>query len=66
MEPEATSDFGRHIQALGELLQRSGDTGHAVARLTHYRQLAHPEAASRREEIRANGRKAGRKRRFGR
>jgi len=48
-EPEGTSDFGRHIEALGKLLQRSGDTAHAVGRLAHYRQLAHPDSGARRD-----------------
>jgi len=36
--PRASSDFGKHIQALGELLRRSGDTAYAMTRLLHYRQ----------------------------
>ncbi len=62
VEPEATSDFGRHVEALGELLERTGDASHAAARLAHCRQLAHPEAAARREAIRTDARKAGRQR----
>jgi len=55
-EPEATSDFGRHIQALGELLRRSGDTAHAAKRLGHYQQLTRPDsAASRSAAARAGG-----------
>lgn len=53
-EPEGTSDFGRHIRALGKLLERSGDTAHAAGRLAHYRQLAHPESGPRREVTRPN------------
>lgn len=45
-EPEGVSDFGRHVQALGELLQRSGDTDHAIARLNHYHKIARPDALS--------------------
>jgi hypothetical protein len=45
-EPESVSDFGRHVQALGELLQRSGDTDHAIARLSHYRQITRPDSAA--------------------
>lgn len=37
-EAEAPSDFGRHIHALGDLLERSGDTAYAYARLMQYRQ----------------------------
>ncbi|HVX15665.1 MAG TPA: hypothetical protein VHC22_31050 [Pirellulales bacterium] len=32
------SDFGRHIAALGTLLQRTGDRAHALNRLAHYQQ----------------------------
>jgi len=46
LEPEGTSDFGRHIEALGELLQRSGDTAHAASRLAHYQQLTRPDSAT--------------------
>ena len=38
LAPEALSDFGKHIDALAELLRRSGDRGYASARLAHYRQ----------------------------
>jgi hypothetical protein len=37
-QPEDRSDFGRHIQALGEMLERSNDAGYAYERLLHYRQ----------------------------
>ena len=52
LEPEGTSDFGRHIQALGELLQRSGDTAHAVGRLSHYQQITRPDSSPHRDEAR--------------
>jgi hypothetical protein len=32
------SDFGRHIAALGTLLQRTGDRAHALNRVAHYQQ----------------------------
>ena len=37
-EPEKpiTSDFGKHIRALGELMQRSGDEDYARQQLRHY------------------------------
>ena len=38
LEPEARSDFGTHIAALGELLQKTGDGQYAISRLTQYRQ----------------------------
>ncbi|NUQ63227.1 MAG: hypothetical protein HUU20_12175 [Pirellulales bacterium] len=37
---DSPSDFGKHIDALGELLERSGDTAYAYSRLVHYRQVA--------------------------
>lgn len=40
LPPEAPSDFGKHVEALGELLSRSGDTAYATARILHYRQSA--------------------------
>jgi hypothetical protein len=54
LEPEGTSDFGRHVEALGELFQRAGDTAHAAARLSHYQQLTRPDASSHRRRDRAN------------
>ncbi len=36
LPPEAASDFGRHIHALGELLARTQDRKYARERLTHY------------------------------
>ena len=36
--PEGTSDFGKHIQALGELLQQSQDRAYAMTRILHYQQ----------------------------
>ena len=38
LEADATSDFGKHVTALGELLAQSGDTSYAESRLAHYRQ----------------------------
>ncbi len=46
-EAESTSDFGQHIQAVGELLQRSRDTTYAMTRLVHYRQAVQPDAGPR-------------------
>jgi hypothetical protein len=44
-EPEGTSDFGRHIEALGKLLERSGERETAAARLAQYRQLTRGDSA---------------------
>lgn len=38
LAPGGRSDFGKHIQALGELLQRSGDRAYATTRVLHYQQ----------------------------
>jgi len=35
---DSTSDFGKHIEALAELLQRSRDRSYAMTRLLHYQQ----------------------------
>lgn len=35
---DSQSDFGKHIDALGGLLKRTGDRAYAQARLTHYQQ----------------------------
>jgi hypothetical protein len=41
-----TSDFGKHVEALGKLLKRSRDPSYAMTRLRHYR-----------ETVRGDGRK---------
>jgi hypothetical protein len=38
-EKAETSDFGKHIQALADLLERSRDRAYARTRLLHYQQL---------------------------
>ena len=43
-EREAPSDFGKHVDALGELLERTGDKNFASSRLLHYRQTSQTEA----------------------
>jgi hypothetical protein len=35
---EATSDFGKHVDALGQLLQHTGDREYAARKLQHYHQ----------------------------
>ncbi len=37
-KPEATSDFGKHIDALASLLSRTGDLTYATARVALYQQ----------------------------
>jgi len=38
LPPDDTSDFGKHVRALGELLQRSRDRSYAMTRFLHYQQ----------------------------
>ena len=38
LPPGGRSDFGKHIQAVGELLQHSGDRAYATTRVLHYQQ----------------------------
>ncbi len=38
LEPPPSADFGKHIEALGDLLRRTGDRAHAITRLKHYQQ----------------------------
>jgi hypothetical protein len=38
LPPDSTSDFGKHIRALAELLERSGDREYATSRVAHYQQ----------------------------
>jgi hypothetical protein len=52
-EPKGTSDFGRHIQALGELLERSGNRELAAARLAQYQQLTRADSAAPRSDAAA-------------
>ena len=40
LRPEAPTDFGKHVAALGQLLARSKDHNYAQARIAHYRQIA--------------------------
>ena len=42
LEPEGRADFGKHINALAELLARTRDRSHARTRLLHYRQTTKP------------------------
>jgi hypothetical protein len=40
LEPAAVSDFGRHVDALAELLSRSHDHSYAMSRVLHYQQIS--------------------------
>lgn len=40
LPPEAPTDFGKHVAALGKLLARSQDRNYAQSRLQQYRQMA--------------------------
>jgi hypothetical protein len=40
------SNFGHHVQALGLLLQRTGDAEFARARLRHYNQTARRDSGA--------------------
>ncbi|MBN1910450.1 MAG: hypothetical protein JW818_11970 [Pirellulales bacterium] len=39
---DGPSDFGKHVNAVAELLKRSGDVTYAHARLSHYHQITRP------------------------
>jgi hypothetical protein len=41
-KPEATSDFGKHIDALASLLAKTGDVAYATARVAAYQQTKEP------------------------
>ena len=49
-EPEGASDFGKHIEAMGELLERSQDTAYAMTRLQHYQQVTRPGSGGPRHD----------------
>ncbi len=38
LQRDSTSDFGKHVQALAEMLERSRDEGYSRRRLAHYQQ----------------------------
>ena len=58
-ESQHLSDFGKHVEALGDLLERNGNAERARERLAHYRQMVHSDGAS----AGGSGRAAGRRRR---
>ena len=50
LPPEAVSDFGKHIHALGELLARTQDRRYARERLTYYHEKVKRDSAAVSEE----------------
>jgi hypothetical protein len=58
-ESQHLSDFGKHVEALGDLLERNANAERARERLAHYRQMVHSDGAS----SGGSGRAAGRRRR---
>jgi len=54
---DSTGDFGRHIDAIGELLEKTKNSAYATTRVAQYRELAHREVEhvenlrSRSEEV---------------
>ena len=40
---DSTGDFGRHIDAIGELLEKTKNSTYATTRIAQYRELAHRE-----------------------
>jgi hypothetical protein len=43
---DSPSDFGKHVDALGGLLERTGDAAYAQARLRHYQQTVRRDQAA--------------------
>ena len=46
LPPDSRSDFGKHIDALGSLLERTVDREFARSRLMHYRQTVGRDAGT--------------------
>ncbi len=44
LEPENTADFGKHVQAMADLLEKTRDSGYAMSRVLHYQQTVHSGA----------------------
>jgi hypothetical protein len=40
---DSTTDFGKHVAAVGDLLERGRDTAYAQHQLEHYRNTLHPK-----------------------
>jgi hypothetical protein len=51
LPPESVSDFAKHIEAMGEMLERTGDPGFASSRLVQYQQLVTGEVPARAGEF---------------
>jgi hypothetical protein len=52
LPPESTSDFGKHIDALGHLLQRVGDPKYAADRVAQYQHSVRGETTGSRGVVR--------------
>ena len=50
LERDATSDFGKHVDALGDLLQRTRDQAYAAGRLKHYQQNVQRDSGASRAQ----------------
>lgn len=55
LEPPALSDFGRHITAMGALLERTRDSVYALDRVAHYQQSPRREPGRHRHAISTAG-----------
>jgi hypothetical protein len=51
LPPDPVSDFGKHVDALGQLLQRTDDAGFASQQLAHYQQTVRAEFGSPRAGV---------------
>jgi hypothetical protein len=60
LPPDSISDFGKHIDALGQLLQRAGDATFATDRIAQYQQTVRGETAGPRGVARAKARQVQR------
>ncbi|MGD9644183.1 MAG: DUF4350 domain-containing protein [Pirellulales bacterium] len=56
-ESQHLSDFGKHVEALGDLLERNANADRARGRLAHYRQMVHSDGSSPGNTSRAIGRR---------
>ncbi len=54
LPPDGVSDFGKHVAALGDLLERRGDANYARQKLEQYQDLTQGKSSKR--EDRASGR----------
>ncbi|MBX9792009.1 MAG: hypothetical protein K2Y37_24055 [Pirellulales bacterium] len=56
-ESQHLSDFGKHVEALGDLLERNANAERARGRLAHYRQMVHSDGATPGGASRGSGRR---------